>query len=1140
MKFQRTQLLPFAAALALLAGLAPSVQAATVTAPAAGDIFLGFRASGGTGAGSSYIVNIGNDSTFRNATPSSTISLGSIGTDLAATYGATWYERTDLFWGSFGSRNTASPGLYASRAQSPVGTPAAAYPALSLGARSATNVQIVSVLFDYASLTAGANAAGGVQTNTPTSGSYSYQVATTGVTDFGSQSQWTSIEDAFSPAGGAGTALDLFRIFGNSVDGDVVERLGTITIDNSGAISFTAAPVINKVRVSSIATSVSENAGTVSLEFKRSGDLSSAITATYSLTDLTAAAGTDYTTPGVLTVNFASNVATASASVTIANRTGYFGNRTFRATVVSADGGFTPSAPTASTVTITDVDADPGAIDFSVSDFAATTADTTVNLTLQRTVGTSGAIAVNVVATGGSLVNGTGYTLAVPTTINFADGATTGSATITLSTLVPGTITLGLSSPTNFSRIGTLRPTATVTVSGTPGTLAFGAAQYSFPESSGTIQIPIVRTGGVSGAQTVTVNSANGSATAPTDYTAVTASVVNVGDGVSTVNVPVTLFDTIANETNETFTLTLSNVTGGAALGAIATTTIRILEFDTKIPTVAVTAPLPNAKIPSPDAVTVTGLTTDDKGVSRVVVRLNGGADTDAALTVNPAGTSATYTLAVTPVPGLNSLSVVAIDATGNESAPLLRTFTYVKSSNLTVSVVGGGTVPVAFLGTTAREEGKSYTILAKPNAGSIFAGWTGTGITGTIPGEQPSLTFVHSAGLTLTANFIANPFVAAIAGDYNGLVKANTSPAVTPSLSTEGFINVKVTGTGAFTGSLKIDGLSLPLKGAFNATGVARFCPPFTATAVLPRGIKPSYVLALTLDLDDSIAGTRKITGTLGEQFRTTITPLSTVSADRNGYDKATPVLAAKVATYTVVLPAQAQTNGLVASDYPQGDGFGTITVSSAGLVTFKGKLADDTAVTASAPLSKDDAAPLFAQIYANKGSWGGEITLSNQAESDLAGTTFRWFKPYIAGQHYPFGWLEGVTTQLRGAKYAVSAGTSILPDLAAVNPTLGNADLIFSDGLLTTTQAKSLNVSTTNVVTKVPVTNSTYTLTLIPAKGEFNGSFTHTDGTKPAFQGIIYQKGTNKGGYGYFLTTKPKVITGTGESGGVSLSAK
>ncbi|MDB6118840.1 MAG: hypothetical protein JWO08_2621, partial [Verrucomicrobiaceae bacterium] len=115
-----------------------------------------------------------------------------------------------------------------------------------------------------------------------------------------------------------------------------------------------------------------------------------------------------------------------------------------------------------------------------------------------------------------------------------------------------------------------------------------------------------------------------------------------------------------------------------------------------------------------------------------------------------------------------------------------------------------------------------------------------------------------------------------------------------------------------------------------------------------------------------------------------------------------------------------------------------------------------------------------------------------------------------------------------------------SVVSGLPPVNGVLGNATLAFSDGKLTSTQTKSVNISAANAVTKVPVTNPSYVLTLAPTTGDISGTFTHTDGTKPAYKGKIIQKGANGGAYGYFLTASPKVIDGTGESGGVSLNHK
>jgi hypothetical protein len=109
--------------------------------------------------------------------------------------------------------------------------------------------------------------------------------------------------------------------------------------------------------------------------------------------------------------------------------------------------------------------------------------------------------------------------------------------------------------------------------------------------------------------------------------------------------------------------------------------------------------------------------------------------------------------------------------------------------------------------------------------------------------------------------------------------------------------------------------------------------------------------------------------------------------------------------------------------------------------------------------------------------------------------------------------------------------------------DPDNGNAVLTFSDGQLSANIDKLVNVSITNVVTKVPTNDVTFSLTLTPATGAFTGKFVHEldDGVVSPlmtdFQGVIYQKCTESGGYGYFLTRQPIPIDYTGESGKVNL---
>jgi len=63
-----------------------------------GELFIGFHATGGVGNGASVVVDLGAVSTLSNASVGSSFSLGTFGQDLVNTFGANWYERSDVLW----------------------------------------------------------------------------------------------------------------------------------------------------------------------------------------------------------------------------------------------------------------------------------------------------------------------------------------------------------------------------------------------------------------------------------------------------------------------------------------------------------------------------------------------------------------------------------------------------------------------------------------------------------------------------------------------------------------------------------------------------------------------------------------------------------------------------------------------------------------------------------------------------------------------------------------------------------------------------------------------------------------------------------------------------------------------------------
>ncbi|MDB6138184.1 MAG: hypothetical protein JWO94_1256, partial [Verrucomicrobiaceae bacterium] len=582
-------------------------------------------------------------------------------------------------------------------------------------------------------------------------------------------------------------------------------------------------------------------------------------------------------------------------------------------------------------------------------------------------------------------------------------------------------------------------------------------------------------------------------------------------------------------------------------------------------PTIVISTPAASAKfIALATSVSVTGTAMDKNGVSGVQVSLDGGRTftnaTLGAVTTTAKGVTVAWTTTVTPAEGSNNVVAQSANTQGNTSAlSAVRTFTYHHAGQLTVSrtvpasqaglpdnvgnVTAAGATLTAGVNlnpkTAVVQLGTTVTLTPTAKTGYFFKGWTFFPAVAYTTSASNAAIVVMVPNLSATAEWVTNPYVPG-AGAYAGLVHAKSGQ--TASNATEGCLKATVTSTGSFTGSLIIDGATHAFAGSFDATGNSLFGTLRTPTLTIDRTKLGKDPLLLDLSFNAGMDN-NQITGTVSETYRQTLLNQCTLVADRAAFSKSSLMPAGNTnkGYYTVVIPAQGQANGLTPADFPQGDGVGSITVTTAGVATLSATLADGTVVTASASLSAGLTCPLFTQLYAaNGGSFSGLITLDDaQADHDLKGAGFRWFKPYTGGALYPFGWAEGVTSNLYGAKYASVAGTSVLPGLGPVSPANGNAELAFSAGMLTGTLNKDLNISAANVVTKLgSPADSSYTVALTPVTGKFAGTFTHTNHTKSAFTGMVFQKGGYKGGYGFFISGT--TASDAPESGGVSLVKK
>ena len=130
------------------------------------------------------------------------------------------------------------------------------------------------------------------------------------------------------------------------------------------------------------------------------------------------------------------------------------------------------------------------------------------------------------------------------------------------------------------------------------------------------------------------------------------------------------------------------------------------------------------------------------------------------------------------------------------------------------------------------------------------------------------------------------------------------------------------------------------------------------------------------------------------------------------------------------------------------------------------------------------------------------------------------------------------GITVDAFGSLYNTKTTAQNTLGLSATGL---NALLTLKGGGLTSDLIlDNLNI-TGNKVTKVPAKDPNFTLTLKATSGTFQGNFIpnwlQPARPKPAFKGILIQKGDHKGGYGFFIsnaTNDPDP-----ESGSVTLGA-
>ena len=144
------------------------------------------------------------------------------------------------------------------------------------------------------------------------------------------------------------------------------------------------------------------------------------------------------------------------------------------------------------------------------------------------------------------------------------------------------TLTFQLTVNDDAGQIATDTVNVVVTANVSPGSIQFSSSTYSVNENGSNAIITATRTSGVSGAVSVTYSTTDGVATENTDYTSVSGT-LTWADGDSadkTFNIPIN--NDTEQEENETLSVNLAGITGGASLGS-SSATLTIIDDDTSI-----------------------------------------------------------------------------------------------------------------------------------------------------------------------------------------------------------------------------------------------------------------------------------------------------------------------------------------------------------------------------------------------------------------------------------------------------------------------------------------------------------------------------------------------------------------------------
>ena len=339
-------------------------------------------------------------------------------------------------------------------------------------------------------------------------------------------------------------------------------------------VSTDAAPT---VRLLSATYEVDEGATTAVITAQLSKASASPVTVQYASSNGTATSGSDYTAvSGTLT--FAVGETVKTFNVPIINDTVSEPSETVNLTLSNAT-GVGLGAPATAVLTILDNDQPTVQLSSSTASVDETAATTSFNVTLSHI--TYQPVTVDLASTAGSASAGSDYT-AISQTVTIPAGQTSYLVTVAVAddSWYEGaeTAVFTLTNPAGATLGTPASLTLTINDDEPAPTVAFVGSSGSVAENGGSLDVEVQLSATTQHTVTVAIASSNDTATAGSDYTALSQT-LTFAPGETSQIVPVTITDDSVEEGNEAFQLALSSPSP-IALGSDAAFSVVILDDD--------------------------------------------------------------------------------------------------------------------------------------------------------------------------------------------------------------------------------------------------------------------------------------------------------------------------------------------------------------------------------------------------------------------------------------------------------------------------------------------------------------------------------------------------------------------------------